>query len=591
MSTPQGNGPSRPSPMKRYGPLVGVVGVIAIIAIGVTVAGKKDATTAATGDTSKATNSSGSAASGGSSAAGRDVPMTYEQAKKEGKEKSITWVDNCDFTTGRIKYPSIYAPPCVPKYDGNNGGATRDGVTADKITIVNYVAPNNNDLAAALAANLDPPEKTAETGAKFVEMLQNTYETYGRKVEIVNYEAQGAPSDPVGALADAVTMAERYRPFASIGGPALTPAYAEELSRRKILCVGCGLALPDQFYQEHQPYIWGPQATPEQFLAILSDYITNRVQGKPASFAGDPELQKQTRKFGVVHFEQNPPVFTALTDAVAKCGAERGFQAAVTETYEFDIARMPERATTIVAKLKSEGITTVVFLGDPIMPIYLTGEATRQNYFPEWIVTGTVLTDTTVLGRKYNPKQWAHAFGLSSLAVRTPREQSDPWRLHQWYFGTTPVAENTNALIYTPLQQIFLAIHMAGPKLTESTYQQGLFNYPETGGGPTAPHVSYGDHGFFKMLDPDTCKADAPRIDYLGNDDMAEIWWDANETGPDEQAKTDVAGMWRYVDGGKRYLPGTISKGDLKAFQVDGTVTVLATPNPAPPTYPSPAKK
>jgi hypothetical protein len=58
-----------------------------------------------------------------------------------------------------------------------------------------------------------------------------------------------------------------------------------------------------------------------------------------------------------------------------------------------------------------------VFLGDPIMPIYLTKAATDQNYFPEWIITGTVLTDTTVFGRLYDQKQWAHAFGISSLPL------------------------------------------------------------------------------------------------------------------------------------------------------------------------------
>ena len=60
------------------------------------------------------------------------------------------------------------------------------------------------------------------------------------------------------------------------------------------------------------------------------------------------------------------------------------------------------------------------------MPIYLTKAATEQNYFPEWVITGTVLTDTTALGRLYDQKQWAHAFGLSSLPVRIPKEQSRP---------------------------------------------------------------------------------------------------------------------------------------------------------------------
>jgi hypothetical protein len=68
-------------------------------------------------------------------------------------------------------------------------------------------------------------------------------------------------------------------------------------------------------------------------------------------------------------------------------------------------------------------VTTVVFLGDPVMPIYLTKAATDQNYYPEWIITGTVLTDSTALGRNYDQTQWAHAFGISSLPLRLPPEQ------------------------------------------------------------------------------------------------------------------------------------------------------------------------
>ena len=49
------------------------------------------------------------------------------------------------------------------------------------------------------------------------------------------------------------------------------------------------------------------------------------------------------------------------------------------------------------------------------MPIYLTQAATAQGYFPEWLVSGTVLTDSTVMGRQYDQRQWAHAFGLSVL--------------------------------------------------------------------------------------------------------------------------------------------------------------------------------
>jgi len=584
MTTPRGQEPARASAMKRYGPLIGVVGVIAVIAVVITIAGKKDPSAT---DSTKTT--------GGSNDVGisinSDIPITYAQAKAQGKEGSITWVDNCDPATGRIKMPSVYAPPCVPKVEGN-GGATTGGVTATEITIVNYIPSQNGDLQALLAGNLDDEDKMRETRAKYLDMFASLFETYGRKINLVEFQSNSAPDDATGGHADAVSVVERFHPFASIGGPALNPAYADELARQKVICIGCGLSNPDQFYQDHAPYLWGPQPTPEEFLVNLADYMTTRVVGHKAEFAGDPELKSKDRKFGVVHFEQNPPVFSELGAKVAECGAARGWQAALTETYTFDIGKFGERATTIIAKMKAEGITTILFLGDPIMPIYLTKQATAQNYFPEWIVTGTVLTDTTVLGRKYDQEQMKHAFGISNLPARIPRKQAEPWRMHQWFYGTDPAAVNTNALIYGPYQQIMLGIHMAGPKLTPETFRDGMFNYPLSGGGPTTPQVSYGDHGYFTLPGEGAeCTSDRPRLDYLGTDDMTEIWWDATAEGQDEQEKTDAPGMWRYANMGKRYLPGKMEPGEIGAFKMENSITVYETPpeQDRPPSYPSPA--
>ncbi len=67
------------------------------------------------------------------------------------------------------------------------------------------------------------------------------------------------------------------------------------------------------------------------------------------------------------------------------------------------------------------------------------------------------------------------------------------------------------------------------------------------------------------------------------------MWWDPTATGPDEIRK-DGTGMWQYVDGGKRYLPGDWPTED-KLFDPEGAVTIyeIAPPEETPPDYPSPA--
>jgi hypothetical protein len=42
------------------------------------------------------------------------VPLTYQAAAKLGKTAAYDWGPRCDHHTGRLKIPSVYAPPCVP---------------------------------------------------------------------------------------------------------------------------------------------------------------------------------------------------------------------------------------------------------------------------------------------------------------------------------------------------------------------------------------------------------------------------------------------------------------------------------------------
>src|SRR3990170_3456229 len=58
-------------------------------------------------------------------------------------------------------------------------------------------------------------------------------------------------------------------------------------------------------------------------------------------------------------------------------------------------------ATNIVNQMQVAGITSLLFSGDPICPIHLTRAANSQNAKWEWIITGSVLTDTNNFGRLY----------------------------------------------------------------------------------------------------------------------------------------------------------------------------------------------
>lgn len=562
--------PTRPSAVRRLGPMAVLVAALVIVAVVATVKGRPPE---GSGQEQRV-----AAGQGDSITAHPDLPDYFHEADDRNEADEVDWGEGCDLVTGRVRLPSVYAPPCVPAFAGANGGATSMGVTADSVKIVVYEPAPGNDITAALSGLLDPEEVQQRTRVDFIEMLADVFETYGRTLDVEVLVGSGAADDATAAVADAVKVVEEMKPFAVLEGPSLTSRFAETLAESGVLCIGCGLSVPDSVYQERAPYMWGYNPTPEQFLYNLGDFLTGRLLGRTAEYAG-PELRDRERVFGVVNFDQDPPVFGDVATAALERGRLRGYVPAVRETYLLDIARLPERAATIIAKMKAAGVTTIVFLGDPLMPSNLTQAATRENYFPEWVIAGTVLTDSTAFGRRYDPTQWEHAFGVSNLAGRRPLEQQEQWRLHEWYYGESPEAELTSAVIWPYVLILMLGIHMAGPNLTPETFRAGLFNYPPSGGGPTTPQISFGDHGYF------------PNADYLAVDDATEIWWDGEATGPDEQGKSDAPGMWRYANGGQRYLPGRMGSGPPAVHDPEDAPTIFTELPPVDqyPDYPSPA--
>jgi hypothetical protein len=125
----------------------------------------------------------------------------------------------------------------------------------------------------------------------------------------------------------------------------------------------------------------------------------------------------------------------------------------------------------------------------------------------------------------------------------------------------------------------FTAMHMGGPTLTPTSLRDGLFRLPPAGRGMvTSPSISFGHHGVWAG------------DDYGAGDDVTEVWWDATATGPDEAGGGGV-GMYRYADGGHRYLPGTQPGTETAAFTRPGAVTIYDQPPPSDraPSYPRPS--
>jgi hypothetical protein len=504
-------------------------------------------------------------------------PLSFAEAEEQGID--VAWDDRCDTELGTVAIKWFFAPPCYAPVEGDNGGATAVGVTGDTIKIVRYQGPDDdpiiNYLTDAVSVD-DTNAEEAETLQDMYDLFGDYYELYGRTVELVIYESTGLASDEVTARADAVRIAEDFEPFAVVGGPVLTSAFADELAAREVLCISCTPGQQPEWYAERDPYVWSLAMGSRQSRSQGTEFITKQLSGKNAEFAGDPDFQSQPRNYGLVYLESSPESTPIAEDFVNDLEAG-GVEVVEFLPYVLDPASIQASAAQIIGKLKASGVTSVIFTGDGIAPRDFTQEATAQEYFPEWIIVSPALADVTAFARTYDQEQWAHAFGVSQLAARVTPEVTGSYALYEWYKGVEPPAPDTIAVFMPSSDLLFSILQQAGPNLTHQSWRDAAFAAPATPTAISQPSLSWGEKGLW------------PEFDYNGVDDTTIIWWDTEATGQDEIRK-EGTGMYQYVNGGARYFAGEFPS-ESKLFDPEGAVDIypVAPPGEAPPDYPSPA--
>ncbi len=496
--------------------------------------------------------------------------MSWDVAQEMGVD--IEWGPRCDTERGRLAIPSFFAAACVAPYEGWNGGATDRGVTEDTIRIVWWIPQEVDFIMLYLTSaivNDDTNAQEIATMEGLIEYYETYYETYGRNVELSVVQGSGTISDEAAARADAVKIAEDIDPFMVWGGPGLTNAFAEELAARGIPCISCGPGQSQDYYVENAGLAYTLGKGPDQLNTLVAEYVGKRLLGDNAIHAGDPEYRNRERIFGRIWIQASaasPVLNEQFEEALAAFGGE----IAESQSYVLDPGTLQESASTVIARMKEAGVTSVIFNGDPIAPREFTNEAAAQDYWPEWIVTGSVLVDTAAFSRTYNQEQWANGFGISNLSARVDRQVASSYAIYNWFHGEEPPADDTIGVI-DPLPGLFYSVLQAvGPELTVVGFHEALFAGEPTARALTAPSLSYGVQGIWgPEYEPD----------YRGVDDVAEVWWDPDAVGPDEIDR-DGTGLWRFVNGGERYKPGEIPEGPPAAFVLDGTVTIYDAPPP-----------
>ena len=538
-STPTMAGPTSRTmgPLRRWGPLTAVLASIAVLAALVV-----------TSDGDPGAGTDAVPASGGmADPATIKLPngvLPFSVAVARGEAERIDWGPRCDTTAGVLRLPLSPPPECFAPFSGDNGGATETGVTGDAIKVVVYTPQANDPVLSFIYAqigNKDTPDDVFNTYVGFNEIAARYYETYGRRVQLVQYRATGGIGDAVAAAADAETIARDLRPFAVLGGPTLTAAFADTLAANRVLCIACAPSQTTSWYEERAPYVWDIAKNVDQNLALTAEYVGKRLAGEPAAYAGDA-LRGRPRKFGFIYLEGPTASPEPRERFLATLKNDYGVEFAESASFDDPIS-LAGKAREILARFKGAGVTTILYAGDPLAPQTLTRNATEQGYFPEWVITGSGLVDTTIFGRTYDQAQWAHAFGPSNLFARVSPSVAGSGFLYRWYFdGQDPPAQQS-ALVLPSLQLLYGVLQGAGTDLTHEMFRRVIFAADIIRSTVISPQISWGERGIW------------PGVDYAGLDDQTEVWWNPSATGEDEIGNQGT-GMWSYADGGRRYLPG-----------------------------------
>jgi hypothetical protein len=510
--------------------------------------------------------------------------LTFAEAKKRGVEL----VANCDQSTGRIMMPSRFAPPCTQKFTAPNGGHSWQGVDSKYIDVVYYFGETDAASQAILTAAgvNDSRDDVKKQVVEWGNMFEAHYNMWGRKVRWHFVEGTGSASDDNAARADALKVAKQIKAFASIG--AANNTYVNEVTARGVMCF-CTVSQPIEAYEKWYPYVWTTLMASTQGYVHRAAYAGGRLNGKNAIWAGDeinPTQNFKTKKrvFGFIWYETDDHAYQKGAEFFTRYMKQRygitfGAQSSYLG-YPNHTAENQDEARTIIQKFKGAGVTSILCACDPFAPIFFTGEAKRQLYGPEWVITGSALTDTSFFARLYDQDEWKHAFGISYLPARLPQKESEAYRLYNWQYHKTPSAKNVYGVVLAPIAIMYNGFHMAGPVLTPRTFATGLESQPILGrGGITTIAQSYGDKGLWPW-----------KIDPVAADDATEIWWDETAHGEDERG-ADGDGLYRYVHKGTRYFASGWPTSDPFVFNKKDTVTIYEKPPPqdAWPCYPSPA--
>jgi hypothetical protein len=407
---------------------------------------------------------------------------------------------------------TTYAPPCVPAFHGDNGGATSNGVTGTTIRIAYR-------YTSSAVLNNAPPADFYAVARNWVNHFNKTYELYGRHVVLDYYrsphgdaieEAQGQGGDE--ACEDALTLSQQHHDFGVLYSDSLP--FMRCAAEQHLVIFDAESRPLGAYLDQLDPYVWGIEEDCDRIVDQTVEYVGKRLAGRTAKYAGDPAMHTKQRVFGMIYPDN---------DTYQPCVAE-GLRIlkdvyhtnVVTFAYTDDVTRIGDQAAQAVLRFKSAGVTSLIDATDYITMQVLTKAAASDDWYPEWIETGTGGTDFDpnvqgdeqseidghLFGRTDDPT-FAEAYGPHS------EEEID----YRHLTGHDLPADTDGQ--YDSFRQLFRFLQAAGPDLTPANIARGAYSLPP-------------EHGSVGTLNWNVADDGGPGSSHEGETDSTSVWWVAS---------------------------------------------------------------
>jgi hypothetical protein len=436
---------------------------------------------------------------------------------------------------------SIYATACMPRFDGDNGGATYRGVTKNTIKVVIRKLPDDNLLDPLFQQQgLGDPAAWDVARRAFAAYFDKNFELYGRKVVFELYNGRGSTVKELNeqgdedACLDAKDIAEERQAFAVIfwSAAGTSGPFSNCAAQRQLFVPWGAPYFPESYYKGWHPYVWSWWPQGEDIAHDTAEYIGKRLKDGRARWAGDPEYQKQKRVYGM--FVPKNRAYRMIGDLLERDLRDKwGITVKQRYDYELDPSTWGQQTAEAVVQFKNAGVTTLVLSTEFVSVRLLTNHARAQGWYPEWLMTGAAAQDLETAAREYQQDEVdGHMFGLSQAGGPKLFDRAgEAWRT--WKLAA-PDAEPPTFMevAYHFMIDLYNKFQLAGPNLTPQNIATGLQRY--AGGAPDAAF------GVWSYTD-----------DHTPVDDTREVYWLR-----DVPAYDGKAGLFVETYGGRRFLGG-----------------------------------